>query len=152
MTPNGSDIPLINSDPRWATINASAARSNRPNFAEFLRGPGKYYPGREFELSSDSKFGDKLEQISIGFASKELGPVSPTVNPTDKIDFEAPAGMIASLKVKSENLPTREVFFPIVNGLGVTDRAAIDAWRTFTTAFASVAGVAGQTLDRGITR
>lgn len=151
MSPNGSDISIVvNNDPSWET-QGIAARSNRPNFVDFLRGPAKYHQGHEFQRAAVKEVADRLASIHDGRAEKDLLPVAEQkLTNQESVDFNATAGMVAGITEKAKALPDREVFHPIMTGFGTVDRAAIDSWRIFVTSSSPALGQQPRTLGRGI--
>ena len=153
MTSSGPSISIVHSDPSWATIGASAARSNRPDFAELLRQQTKYRPGLEFKRAGTQAISTKISSIHAGLAETEIQPVvKPKSTNQDAIDFDAPVGMVADIKAKAELLPIRDVFMPIVSGVGLVDSAAVESWRIDVACTTSELGTTLRTLDRGISR
>ncbi len=151
MSQNGPDISIvINSDPTWTSMDASAARLNKPDFGQLLRSRSPYRIGGEYKKAKLIRISEKLAAIHNGLADTEPQKPSPQKSTNQEaIDFDSPHGMITNIKDKAKALPVRSVFTPILTGCSQPDPTAIDFWRN---TISSIVGNIKPTLDRGISR
>lgn len=132
-------------------------RPNRPSIDTLLRERATR-PSKDAWLDKKAEFvatydGDGNPIIALKSTSpltnitlSEVFPLSERAreiqDTSAPLDFDAPSGFLAGVKSKSETLPTKEIFLPIVTGQGDTIApAAIDTWRYFATSTNSNRGI-----------